>query len=601
MKYLDDFKIYLTNVKIYNSEDTDITETVLTDSLYNESIFNESIFNPDKFKSTMGIAASPAADRSEEGSEGEGEDEGEGEGEDEGEGGVSEEEQVHSIQMFAIIQSIGDKIPIFKYITKIINDYITSMKPTKRWIKIEKESKKILSKFTATEINSTAYILRILNMSIISNKELEKSLEFMCTDSSKLTGLWDNDMNYFYLKKLDGKETRFIFGLGPSGSGKTYWAVKIIEIFKKNYPNFPDFFLSIDGGLHRKYSYTYQHIVLTIKNDNAIDGFSNLASKIFSSDKIKKKINNFLTEFKKNLDRDTRADTRADINSSYGIPSIYVPETLGGDIISFKKGPKLVQLYSQLTGDNDWICLYIWQARSTNRGYELSWIETIKRNYGSKKLKDIINVNGLNQYPDIDLRTALDNGTIHITSMSTSKSGSEREKDEGKKFDTKAYYISQRNGILMLQHKENEPGVLLNIHNTGGCKGITCEKKDDPDIFNKNLIIEYKNKYGIYYLDKDNFDKNTIYIQDEKTPEFPLNLFKTFLKSIVQSLRMNLRGSGKKYFNTTYKHYKNNAITFTKKKKQKSKKAKKQKTQKSKKLKKAKKQKSKKLKKAKKN
>mgnify|MGYP001616296616 CR=1 FL=1 len=46
-------------------------------------------------------------------------------------------------------------------------------------------------------------------------------------------------------------------GFGPSASGKSYWTKNIIKIFCKIYDNYPDTFISVDGGIYRETSKIY--------------------------------------------------------------------------------------------------------------------------------------------------------------------------------------------------------------------------------------------------------------------------------------------------------------------------------------------------------
>ena len=90
--------------------------------------------------------------------------------------------------------------------------------------------------------------------------------------------------------------------MGSSASGKTYWAKTIIKLLNENLDDFPDTFLSIDGGIYRESSFVYQSVIYILKNLN-LSGISNLVSagiksaiigSLFDSNKIKKHIKEFL-------------------------------------------------------------------------------------------------------------------------------------------------------------------------------------------------------------------------------------------------------------------------------------------------------------------
>ena len=184
----------------------------------------------------------------------------------------------------------------------------------KKWKNCDKTCFNQLFKLIDNEINSTAYMLRLLSNSIISTENLGLELEY---DNQGLTGFWDKDYQRFSVRKLgDNKTNRLIFGFGPSASGKTYWAENIIKLFSLSDSEFPKTFISIDGGLYRELSETYQFIINNLSKNN-IGGFLNLVTagfggskSLFSSSLIKKSMIKFLK-------------TQENI-------SLYVPITLGG-------------------------------------------------------------------------------------------------------------------------------------------------------------------------------------------------------------------------------------------------------------------------------
>ena len=124
-----------------------------------------------------------------------------------------------------------------------------------KWIYCEKACVKALSAQIKREINSTAFMLRVLSNSVIdttANDEGEDGqfpLKFIFElgTNGKLTGVWENDQQYFKLKELDpqSQESRLIMGLGPSAAGKTFWAKNVIKLMGKANNNFSRSFLSV--------------------------------------------------------------------------------------------------------------------------------------------------------------------------------------------------------------------------------------------------------------------------------------------------------------------------------------------------------------------
>ena len=152
-----------------------------------------------------------------------------------------------------------------------------------------------------TELKSTAYFLRVLaNTTIRADGIGGIDIEYINDANTALTGKWIDDAKFFTLKSFNNPG-RLIMGFGPSASGKTFWAKNLIEMMRMRDANFPDTFLSIDGGLYRELSQVYQTIVTQVKNVNII-GFSNLVlagisltqSSMFASSKIKKSMMSYL-------------------------------------------------------------------------------------------------------------------------------------------------------------------------------------------------------------------------------------------------------------------------------------------------------------------
>ena len=353
-----------------------------------------------------------------------------------------------------------------------------------KWIYCEKACVKALSSQIKREINSTAFMLRVLSNSVIDTTANDKGEDgqlplkfiFELGTNGKLTGVWENDQQYFKLKKLDpqSQESRLIMGLGPSAAGKTFWARNVIKLMGKANTNFPRSFLSVDGGLVRELSYVYQDIIRALAKHPRINGLNNLVSSgwdpfhksLFKAGHVKKSVKSYLQSQKQ------FSDSKLPV-------SIYVPETLGNPMSDgFKKG---VDKYVKITGDNNWIGLFIWQGRTPEEDHK--WVNKFK----------IANPEFVNE---------------NIDAVSTTVSGQGRELTEGKKYSSSAYNYSKKHGYHALK---KAPGARIDIHNSGG--------KKTNDEFNKSVLIEYPNANGEYLLNQEMLDEfNSLYLRK------PLNL-----------------------------------------------------------------------------
>ena len=367
-------------------------------------------------------------------------------------------------------------------------DLVTGKKETKikegkaKWIYCEKTCVKALSSQIKREINSTAFMLRVLTNSVIdttANDDGEGGnlpLKFIFEHGDgKLTGVWENDHQYFKLKELDpqSQESRLIMGLGPSAAGKTFWARNVIKLMGKANNNFPRSFLSVDGGLVRELSYVYQDIIRALAKHPKINGLNNLVSSgwdpfhesLFKAGHVKSAIREYLK-------------TQKPFSDSKLPVSIYVPETLGSPDVPFLKDgfKKGVGKYVEITGDNNWIGLYIWQGRTPQK--DQKWVNKFKQK-------------------NPQLRSE------NIDAVSTTVSGKGRELTEGKKYSSSAYNYSKKHGYQALK---KAPGARIDIHNSGG-------KKTNGE-FNKSVVIEYPNAQDQYLLNQEMLDDfNSIYLQ----------------------------------------------------------------------------------------
>lgn len=382
--------------------------------------------------------------------------------------------------------------------TKESKESKESKEPVKqKWTYCKKDCVNQLKPKIVKELNSTAYMLRLLSNSVIDmSEDKSKPLKFFYDPSNndKLTKEWENDHKYFELKVLDEntQKGRLIMGFGPSASGKTYWAENAIKLLNSSISNFPNSFLSVDGGDVRKYSEIYQDIIIALR-DHPVGGFTNLvkASKLdflhtnlFSSSDVKKKIKSYLLlQSEKYTQRMNaqRANNNADIELMSPV-SIYVPETASSSPLRVSAYKKAVSPFIKITNDNEWIGLYIWQGKTSN--LDKKWVKKIKKKYSNKL------------------------GNENIEAKSTTVSGTTREEEEGKKYSSSAYRMSERNGLYAIKQA---PGGRINIHNSGG--------KTTKKTFNKSVVIEYANKNNQHILNQEKLNSfNAIYIREAKVP-----------------------------------------------------------------------------------
>jgi len=338
-----------------------------------------------------------------------------------------------------LIDKMNESLPPGQNIQSIVSETIAEkgINNKTRWVKCIDTCKDKLTPFIDAELNSTAYMLRLLSKSIVSVEPSSKLvIDFRYTSLETITGIWEEDEKNITISTSDadsGSEKRLIMGFGPSASGKTFWTEKLIEMIGENDKSFPKIFLSIDGGIARETSNVYQRIIDEIEKNNNIDGFANLVaamggSSLFKSDTVKKAINKYL--------------------GAYDEPpiSLYVPTTASGLNNPYKK-------YVDITKDKKWIGVYIWQHK-TKCPYE-----------------------------------------DEFKCETTEECGKTREKEEGKKFGSKAYGRSKRNGRNYLRIA---PGGQIDIHNSGSKdrKSIVTEYDvREKYLLNDGLVLKHGGVY----------------------------------------------------------------------------------------------------------
>jgi hypothetical protein len=383
-----------------------------------------------------------------------------------------------------------------KEIERLIDaDYTPLQNNTEpKWSKCVQDCEKILGKFIKDEIESTAYILRVLSNSVLSIDDNNNELVFYTNFSPQLTemimkgkggitGQWEHDKGFFRLKRLgENRNTRLIMAFGPSASGKTVLGKTIIKLIHDNDDTFPATFLKIDGGDMRTYSMMYQYIINTINTYGKypnMSGYSNLVSatvwsnvkgkvrrknpSLFDSGIVKKTISAYL-KHQKEKDED------------FSI-SLYIPETIAwcGARDCQNKYKKYIELSRGGEGTDDWVGLYIYQHRCP---------------------------------PDVCTDTCPE--LPPYTCQTTTSSGQHRETLEGKKYSDSGYNTAEKNGLIEIK---KAPGGRIIIHSSGSKDGVS--KITEYSIANNTALLSNE-------LDKTNqevmLDNSHIKVWIEHTP-----------------------------------------------------------------------------------
>lgn len=355
------------------------------------------------------------------------------------------------------------------FIMEINNLEIFKIRQTSvQWKECKNDCSSVLKKYIDMEISSTAYMLRLIIKSLVKTSSKNHESVFLTyhnEDNTPLTGKWKNDKKYFMLQNSYNGEPRLIMGFGPSASGKTYWTKTIVSLLKEKISDFPQVFLSIDGGIAREISLVYQMILNQIKLSN-FKGLKNLVNasafsflpNLFPSDKIKKSLTKF-------IEKNNIANNGPNM-------SLYVPITLGGCISNCESKYKK---YIDLTNDDSWIGLLIYQHKLQEECH-------FQSGYRCK---------------------------------STTISGSTRQVSQGKKFSSNAFNNSMKNGYTELS---KSPFLSLEIHNSGGLDKNKSIIMEYPQSSNQNnyFILDDENSSIV----KDDYiiipkNKESDYTQDD--------------------------------------------------------------------------------------
>ncbi len=359
------------------------------------------------------------------------------------------EENEKDLKSWIMEKSFGSNtyfLDLFQDVMKVLPEPSKGIK----WVDCAKDCFTECNESVMMEIGSTAYMLRVLTKSVVGDKENHKiSFVLSLNSKEKLTGIWESDNKYFKMEILNLDKSRkicqgrLIMGFGPSASGKTYCANKVIELMSAIDYEFPKFFMTVDGGISREESIVYQTIIKAVKEKGEYDGLKNLvatsklSSSIFESNVIKKKMKEYLKEQKAKNDF---------------VVCLYVPETLGSCVRKVNCNTTYDD-YVDITGDKDWIGLMIFQHKEHKEC-------PYKEKYKCK---------------------------------GTTESGQSREITEGKKYSSKAWELSYKNGNYSIGKAET---YRFRIHNSGRRDGITVFE----DLSSERLNIGNKNISDFFTL-----------------------------------------------------------------------------------------------------
>ncbi len=391
------------------------------------------------------------------------------------------------------------------------------------WIKCEKECFKLINHLIKSEIHSTAFMLRFITNSLLTNNPKARiKFKFIGNIDTDITGLWKADKDKFELLPLQPADRgrpdpRLIMCYGPSAAGKTFNAKKVLQLIEIGHPTFPTAFVAIDGGIAREMSAIYQMVVNKIHSiDNQMSGFSNLVSagmsfskSLFSSEP-KKRLQEFLKEQCKKK----------------GYISLYIPTTATGELTqaaSLKKAQKI----SKWEGlkDERWIGLMIYQHRT----------------HAECPFKH------------------------EFKCMGCTESGRKREIGEGKEYSNAAFQLAFDHGEYCIKHA---PGGRIKIHNSGGFKhngkftsSIVTEypsramqrgTRTDQFLFNGYTKEEWKSNNMIYFK---NDKKVCLLAKDVDVPfDFENQEPKTLTDKFFKCMPPNCRKGGSKHTRSKNKH-----------------------------------------------
>jgi len=212
----------------------------------------------------------------------------------------------------------------------------------REWILCKSECHKKLKALANSEIESTKYMLNVLQASVLSGEKIKFDFR------SPLSGKWMDDKEKISMRSMHNGKSRLIVCFGPSACGKSFWTDNVIRALKNK--NFPKDILAIDGDIARQTSNVYRAIAKTAV-DLGYAGVLNLVAakpgvpNIFNSSLVKKRILSFLEDQRKR-------------NVVF---SLYVPLTLGKCLVTCPTPER----YIEMMRDPNWVALLVYQHRES--------------------------------------------------------------------------------------------------------------------------------------------------------------------------------------------------------------------------------------------
>ena len=387
-------------------------------------------------------------------------------------------------------------------------DYMDDRK--KEWIKCSDECVFKLQKLVKRERETTGFWLNLIKNSLfIYDQSKPVNIQFYLIDkNTPLTGLWeiDNVNIKFYINdynrtqyggilnfkrntnsKINSKidlnnnlNDKTVLGFGPSACGKTYSGKVLLEALSKLNNNFPNNFISIDGGIVRESSVVYQTILkcnkkyilknMIVRNvkeavkkktrflknykflpdfiHNPLSKLSKRSGAVYDAEKVKGNLVEYL-----------KTQRKQGVNFS-----VYVPETLTACLSKsiVKSCKNYYKKFIDLTHDKNWIGILIWQHK-------------FRKNC---MFKDKYKCNGC------------------------SESGMSREDNEGKLYSNSSWEKAYNHGLEEIENA----GLGISFHNCGRPDGISLlnviNNKENLDL-NKANFKDFLNTKNIEIVEKN--------------------------------------------------------------------------------------------------
>ena len=410
----------------------------------------------------------------------------------------------------------------------------------------KKDACSIIGQYGEMELNSTAYMLRVLTKAVLGDKN--KPIRFNVQSGKTLTGIWDHDKKHIFFENDNqnpNKKGMLIMGLGPSASGKSFMGEKIIEIMKnaigddKTFPAigddktfsaigdgnpFSDLFFNIDGGEYRELSVVYQSVIKGIKDYtlNQVEGYKE-AEKCMNPDSINYDVNDSYGS----TDSYGSIDSYGFRTGSYGFQNSddgYI--TIVGEgcvpckiqdylILANYKGIKDLKNFIDTSSIKSKVKEYLKTQKENKHFIPNLYVPDTLVSCGSgidrcrSKIKEYVKLtNSQNRWISTLIyqhKTQEScNKSDELKCLGTTAKGRNREKCESKIYDDsnwkRGYKMGEKYTERGTYRDKYKPGLVLRIHNSGD--------KDRQSIlesvkFNGDYYKDFQDKYKFL----DNFEK----------------------------------------------------------------------------------------------